>query len=168
MRRLRVAIGLAAVLVGLVPAAALAAQAAPIHWTWDVTGSTDVCGVPVSYEDMGRATLVYNAQTNTVTVTSNEQSSLTGPNGKVLIDHTTSLQLITNVVNPDGSQSYTWTLPFHQSIKLADGGVLEFQAGILKAAATVYPDGTVTFAVTLDKGPRLDDFCGPIIAALTS
>jgi hypothetical protein len=166
-RMVQIAIGLAAVLVGLLPGT-VGAQTAPIHIPFYAAGVTDVCGVPVSYVSEGLLTLVYNPQTNTVTAVDHGYSALTGPNGKTLIDRSGDLQLITNVVSADGSQSYTWTLPSHVVIKLADGGVLFVKAGITMLTATVYPDGSVTSAVTLDKGPRPSDFCGPIITALTS
>ena len=154
MRRLRVAIGLVGVLVGLLPGVAFAAQTAPVHTSWDVTGVSDLCGGFLGpYEDKGVANFIYNAQTNTVTATWNGQTSFTCPNGDAVIFHNVVPFIITNVVNPDGSQSYTWTFPLHLSIKSSDGGVIDFQSGILKYAATVYPDGTIDFTVVLDKGP---------------
>ncbi len=168
MRTLRIALGLAAVLIGLLPGAA-AAQTDPIHIPYYSAGSTDLCGVPITYESQGLFTLVYNPQTNTVTAVDDSSSALTGPTGNTLIGRGGGLQLITNVVNADGSQSYTWTLPSRYSYKLANGGVLLIQAGILKLTATVYPDGTFTSAVTLDQGQRIDfaTFCDVLVAALT-
>jgi hypothetical protein len=155
-------------LLALVPGVA-SAHTAPIHQTTDLSGTTDLCGVPVAYDYSDRFTLVFNDQTNAVVVTDHNTATFTGPNGKALVDQADTLQRITNVPNPDGSQSYTWTLPGHILIKPAHGGVLEFQEGVLKYAATVYADGTYIFSVTHDSGPRLDpDFCGPIIEALTS